>query len=155
MDTKVDVAVQRFAEGFSCSQAVFSAFAPGFSVQDQAALRIASAFGGGVGRRGEVCGAVAGALMALGLGRGHADNAEASKAVTYELVNEFLSRFESAHGALACRTLIGHRIDTPEGLQGARDAGVFKTICPALVADAAAIVASMLAGRPDRDDASQ
>jgi C_GCAxxG_C_C family probable redox protein len=116
---------------------------------------MASAFGGGVGRRGEVCGAVTGALMVLGLAAGHADNTEASKAATYELVDEFLRRFEGAHGALGCRTLIGHRIDTPEGLQSARDAGVFKTICPALVADASAIVASILGGRPNQDDASQ
>jgi C_GCAxxG_C_C family probable redox protein len=155
MGIQVDVAVQRFAEGFSCSQAVFSAFAPGFAVEDQTALRIASAFGGGVARRGEVCGAVTGALMALGLARGHADNTEASKAGTYELVDEFLRRFEATHGSVVCRTLIGRRIDTTDGLQGARDAGVFTTVCPALVADASAIVASMLDGRPDRDVASQ
>jgi C_GCAxxG_C_C family probable redox protein len=155
MNTPADKAGQRFGEGFSCSQAVFSAFAPGLGMTDEAALRIASAFGGGFGRRGEVCGAVTGALMALGLAAGHADNSEAAKAATYELVDEFLRRFEAAHGALACRALIGQRIDTPEGFQAARDAGVFKTTCPALVADASAIVASILDRRPDQDDESQ
>jgi C_GCAxxG_C_C family probable redox protein len=155
MSTHVDRAVQRFAEGFSCSQAVFSTFASGFGVPDETALRVASAFGGGVGRRGEVCGAVTGALMALGLARGHADNGETSKAATYELVDEFVRRFEAAHGAITCRTLIGHSIATPEGLEGARDAGVFKAICPGLVADATAIVASILERRPNRDEVSQ
>jgi C_GCAxxG_C_C family probable redox protein len=155
MPTPQNVASERFAAGFSCSQAVFSAFAPGLSVPDETALRIASAFGGGVGRRGQVCGAVTGALMALGLARGHSDNAEASKAATYEVVGEFVRRFEAAHGSITCRTLLGHAIDTPEGLQGARDAGVFKSVCPVLVADAAAIVAALLEGRPNRDGASQ
>jgi C_GCAxxG_C_C family probable redox protein len=155
MRTKSDVAVVRFADGFSCSQAVLSAFAPGLALPDEVALRIASAFGGGVARRGEVCGAVTGALMALGLAKGHADNTEESKSATYELVSEFLRRFEEKHGAVACRSLIGHAIDTPGGLQGARDAGVFKTICPGLVADASAILESILDGRPKQDDASQ
>jgi C_GCAxxG_C_C family probable redox protein len=155
MRTPSDVAAERFAGSFSCSQAVFSAFAPAFGVGDESALRIASAFGGGIGRRGEVCGAVTGALMALGLARGHADNSESSKSTTYELVDEFLRRFQESHGAIGCRALIGHAIDTQDGLQAARDAGVFKTICPGLVAGAAAIAASLLDGRPDRDAPSQ
>jgi C_GCAxxG_C_C family probable redox protein len=155
MTTQIDFAVQRFADGYSCSQAVFSAFAPRLGVRDDVALKLASAFGGGIGRRGEVCGAVTGALMALGLAAGHADNAEESKTATYAVVDEFLRRFGELHGAVVCRTLIGHSIGTPEGLQGARDAGVFKTVCPDLVADAAAIVASILDRRPERDDASQ
>jgi C_GCAxxG_C_C family probable redox protein len=155
MSTQVDKAVQRFGEGFSCSQAVFSAFAPGLGMRDHVALKVASTFGGGIGRRGEVCGAVTGALMALGLAKGHADNAEESKTATYAVADEFLRRFGELHGAVVCRTLIGHSIDTPDGLQRARDAGVFKTVCPGVVADAAAIVASILDRRPERDDASQ
>ncbi len=155
MGTQTDAAVKRFDEGYSCSQAVFSACAPGFGVDDETALKIASAFGGGIGRRGEVCGAVTGALMALGLAAGHADNAEASKTATYALVDEFLRRFGAAHGTITCRALIGQAIDTPGGLQAARDAGVFRTICPGLVADAASIVATMLDQRPVRDTPSQ
>ena len=156
MTTQTELAVQRFADGYSCSQAVFSAFAPRLGVEDGVALKLASAFGGGIGRRGEVCGAVTGALMALGLAKGHADNAEESKTATYAVVDEFLRRLgELLRRAVVCRTLIGHSIGTPEGLQGARDAGVFKTVCPVLVADAAAIVASMLNRRPERDDASR
>jgi C_GCAxxG_C_C family probable redox protein len=144
MTRQADVAVERFAKGFSCSQAVFSAFSPALGLPADTALRIASAFGGGIGRRGEVCGAVTGALMALGLATGHADNDETSKAATYELVDKFLRRFQAAHKSVTCRTLIGHSMDTSEGLERAREAGVFKTICPHLVADAAEIVASIL-----------
>jgi C_GCAxxG_C_C family probable redox protein len=147
MTTNVEKAVERFSEGFSCSQATFSAFAPGFGVPDETALRIASAFGGGIGRRGHVCGAVTGALMALGLARGHADNTEASKSETYAMVDEFTRRFEAEYGSLICRTLLGHAIDTPEGMQAARDSGAFKTVCPGLVSGAAAIVEALLERR--------
>lgn len=60
-------AVACFKEGFSCSQAVFSTFAPQLGLECELALKVAGLFGGGMGRLGEVCGAVTGALMALGL----------------------------------------------------------------------------------------
>ncbi len=71
-------AIAYFKEGFNCSQAVFAAFAPQSGLEREMALRIAGTFGGGMGRLGEVCGAVTGALMALGLQYGCTDaqNAE-------------------------------------------------------------------------------
>jgi C_GCAxxG_C_C family probable redox protein len=157
MISQLDAAVERFAEGFSCSQAVFSAFSAEFGLPAEVALKIASAFGGGIARKGEVCGAVTGALMALGLARGHADNEESSKAANYDLVDQFLRRFQAAHASITCRELIGHSVDTPEGLQRAREAEVFKTVCPRLVADAAGILASILerTPHPRPDGASQ
>jgi|WetSurMetagenome_2_1015567.scaffolds.fasta_scaffold53053_2 C_GCAxxG_C_C family probable redox protein len=155
MDAAAQRAVDRFAEGFSCSQAVLAAFAPDLGVAEPVALRLASTFGGGVARRGHLCGAVSGGLMALGLACGHADNSDTSKSATCALVGGFIERFEAEHGSLMCRTLTGHALDTPEGLEGAKASGVFKTICPGLVATAARLVADVIAERPKRDDASQ
>jgi C_GCAxxG_C_C family probable redox protein len=143
MPAPSDTAVALFSDGYSCSQAVLAAFARDLGLEHEAALKLASAFGGGIGRRGDVCGAVSGALMALGLALGHSGNDDASKDATVELVRSFLERFEAAHGSVTCRTLIGHS-DSPEGRQKARDAGVFQSICPALVADAARLVSSVL-----------
>ncbi len=140
----VDRSLSLFEQGFTCSQAVLAAFAADLGLEREAALKLASAFGGGIGRRGEVCGAVSGALMALGLALGHSGNDDASKDATVELVRGFLERFEAAHGAVTCRTLIGHSLDSLEGRQRARDAGVFQSVCPALVADAARFVSSVL-----------
>lgn len=144
MSSQSEVAVERFVNGFSCSQAVFATFAAEVGLPVETALKIASPFAGGMGRRGEVCGAVTGALMVLGLARGHADNADLSKATTLALVDDLLSRFHDAHGAIICRDLIGHSMDTPEAHQAAKDAGVFQTICPGLVGSACDIVASIL-----------
>ena len=106
------------------------------------ALKLASPFGGGVARRGELCGAVTGALLALGLARG-ADK-PAGKEEIYRLSQEFMRLFEEKHSSLLCRDLIDCDISTPAGYQSAAEKRVFTTICPGLVRDAAEIVQTLL-----------
>jgi C_GCAxxG_C_C family probable redox protein len=142
MTDPIKTAQDRFAQGFNCSQAVFSAYASQLGIDDEAALKLASPFGGGVAHQGNVCGAVTGALMALGLARGNA--AADKKDEIYRIAEDFLKRFRERHGTLLCRELIGHDISTPDGLQNARDTGAFKSICPGLVKDAAELVAEFL-----------
>lgn len=142
MTDPVQIASEHFDQHYSCSQSVFSAFAPRFGLTDEQALKLASPFGGGVAHQGNVCGAVTGALMALGLARGNA--AVDKKDETYRIADDFLERFRERHGTLLCRELIGHDISTPDGLQNARATGVFKSTCPGLVTDAAELVAGFL-----------
>lgn len=137
-----EAAVNCFSRSFNCSQAVFSAFAPQYGINAATALKLASPFGGGIARRGEVCGAVSGALLTLGLARG-ADT-PAGKEEIYRLSQEFMRRFEEKHGTLLCRDLIGCDISTPAGYQAAAEKKVFTTICPTLVHEAAEIVQSLL-----------
>lgn len=137
-----EAAVECFSRSFNCSQAVFSAFAPQFGMDEKTALKLASPFGGGIARRGNVCGAVSGALLALGLARG-ADT-PAGKDQIYRLSQEFMRRFEEKHGTILCRELIGCDISTPAGNQAAAEKKVFTTICPALVREAAEIVQTLL-----------
>ena len=59
-------AVALFKEGFNCSQAVLAAYGEQFELKQELALRVAGAFGGGMGRMGETCGAVTGAIMVRG-----------------------------------------------------------------------------------------
>jgi C_GCAxxG_C_C family probable redox protein len=144
--SNADLAVAWFEEGFSCSQAVLSAYAPALGLDRETALRIAGAFGGGMGRMGEVCGAVTGALMVIGLkcGQTTVEN-EQAKEKSYELAREFATRFRARNnGCIKCRELLGCEIDTPEGLQLARENGLFTTLCPKFVYDAAKIVEQLL-----------
>ena len=143
--SRVDVAVSRFSEGFSCSQSVLAAFAPELGVDANAALRVSAAFGGGMGRLGHTCGAVTGALMALGLKYGASVADPEAKERAYALTREFIAKFEARQGATACADLLGVNIGTPEGLAAARETNLFKTVCPVLVASAAAIVGQMIA----------
>ncbi len=144
MTTKIDQAAAYFDRSFNCSQSVFAAFAAQAGLDEKTALRLASPFGGGFARQGEVCGAVTGALLALGLARGA--EVPAGKGTIYPLCQEFLHRFQAAHGSLLCRELIGCDIGTPEGYQAATDKGVFKSVCPLLVRDAVEIADSLLEG---------
>lgn len=141
---RIDLARARFSAGFSCSQSVLAAFAPDLGLDAETALRVAAAFGGGMGRTGGTCGAVTGALMALGLkyGATRGDD-KAAKERTYTLAREFIQRFEARNSGVACAELLGVNISTPEGQSAAREANLFKTVCPRLVASAAEILDAM------------
>jgi C_GCAxxG_C_C family probable redox protein len=142
---QAECAVACFKEGFSCSQAVLATFAPQLGLERETALKIAGAFGGGMGRLGEVCGALTGALMALGLRYGcvNARNTDGKEEV-YRLARELANEFRARHGAILCRELLGCDISTPEGRNLAREKGLFANLCPQLVRDAAEIVQQML-----------
>jgi C_GCAxxG_C_C family probable redox protein len=142
MPTPVENAQAVFDQGFNCSQSVFSAFAGQFGLDKQSALKLASPFGGGVARRGETCGAVSGALLALGLARGALT--PAGKEDIYRLSQEFMRRFKEKHATLLCRELIGIDISTPQGWQEARQTGRIATVCPLLVRDAVEIVQALI-----------
>lgn len=143
MNSPIQVAAERFAQGFNCSQAVFCAFASQAGLSEQVALKLASPLGGGIARQGEVCGAVIGALMALGLQRG-SDTPQA-KEETYRITEEFVNRFKERRGTLLCRDLLGYDISTADGLRAARENKVFTALCPHLVEEAATLLAEFLA----------
>jgi len=143
--SKVELAVSCFEEGFACSQALLSTYSPQFGLDRETALKVAGAFGGGMGRMGEICGAVTGALMVIGLKHGItiADD-EQSQEKTYSLVNEFVNRFKSRTGSIVCRELLGCDISTAEGMNTAKEKGLFTTLCPKYVRDAAETLEQIL-----------
>lgn len=142
MNDPTQTALTRFRQGFSCSQSVFSAFAAQFGIAEDLALKIASPFGGGVARQGEVCGAVTGALMVIALK--HGTITPEKKEEIYKISQEFIHRFEEKHGSIICRKLVGYDISISEEFQKAREKKVFEKNCPGLVKDAAEIVKSLI-----------
>jgi C_GCAxxG_C_C family probable redox protein len=139
------IAVALFEEGFTCGQAVLAAYAERHGLGRDTALRVACAFGGGIARTGSTCGAVSGALMAIGLEHGRTNvGDEAARERTYEKSRALLERFRQEHGSAVCRELLGVDIGTPAGRDAATKAGLFKTRCPVLVASAARIVSTLL-----------
>ncbi len=113
MENSSERAVARYDQHFNCAQSVFSAFASQLGMDESLMLKMASPFGGGVARRGQVCGALTGGLMALGLARG-ADT-PAGKEEAYRLGQDFLQRFEAIHKTILCRDLLGYDISTAAG----------------------------------------
>lgn len=137
---KAEEALTRFGQGFSCSQAVLAAYAPELGLDEQAALRIASGFGGGMGCMAQTCGAVTGAFMVLGLKYGPANADREAKEAIYARVRQFAERFKARNGSADCRDLLSCDISTPEGLRHARETGLFKQKCPKFVQDACEIL---------------
>ncbi|MCH4239216.1 MAG: C-GCAxxG-C-C family protein [Oscillospiraceae bacterium] len=101
-------AVALFKQGYNCSQSVFAAFSEELGINQETALKISSSFGGGMGRLREVCGAVSGMFMVLGLKEGYTDPTDGSlKAQHYQKVQELAKKFEQKNGSIVCRELLG------------------------------------------------
>ena len=144
MSTKSQKAVQRFKKGFNCSQAVIGTFCEQFGLDCDKASKVATGFGGGM-RMGGTCGAVTGAFMVLGLKYGNSTAKDKEgKAKTYKQIEEYTKRFKTRNSSVACRQLLGCDISTPEGMKQAKSKGLFSSICPRIVQDAAEILEEML-----------
>ena len=70
MSTKIELAKQYRERGYGCAQTVLATFAQDYGLSEEAALRISTGFGSGMGRMCEVCGALTGAFMVIGLKHG-------------------------------------------------------------------------------------
>lgn len=143
--SKVETALSRLNNGFLCSQAVLAAYGPQLGMEEEIAIKIACAFGGGVARIGGTCGAVNAAFMVLGLKYADSDikNSQ-SKEKTYALVREFVKKFETLNGSILCKDLLNCDIGTSEGLMYARDKKLFSSVCPKFVQDSIEILEHLL-----------
>ncbi len=141
-DMDSDKAFEAFGKGLDCSQVVFSEFAPQLGMDRETAILTAASFGGGMWT-GETCGAVTGALMALGLKYGHTDDGnEEQKAKMMEKGMEFKRKFALRNGSCICRDLLGYKI--PEDMESIMAENKFGTVCNKMVADACEICAEIL-----------
>jgi C_GCAxxG_C_C family probable redox protein len=143
--TKSDEALASFMSRFTCSSAVFSTFSDELGLDPDTAKKIACGFGAGVSKTGNICGAVSGALMVIGLKYGKTEaNDEAATEKTRALVRKFIHEFAEKNGSVNCTELLGYDMSTPEGFAAARDSGLFMTKCPILVRDSADLLEKML-----------
>jgi C_GCAxxG_C_C family probable redox protein len=145
MSERSEKAVACF-EDFNCAQSVIATCGPELGLDRESALRVAGGFGGGMGRLGEVCGAVTGAFMVIGLRHGKSnpkDDESETKEKAYARVHEFGNRFRACNGSILCRELLGCDIGTEEGIAQAREMGLFDDICPKAVRDAVEILEQM------------
>ena len=143
MDIKKE-AQKYFEDHCNCAQSVFAPFANRYGLALDIALKIAMPFGGGMGHAGQVCGAVSGGLMAIGLARGISTYDLEKKYACYDLAQEFQVRFRELYGEITCPGLLGYDIGDPEELEKVRELDLFHTKCPKFVGDAAMIVEELL-----------
>jgi C_GCAxxG_C_C family probable redox protein len=135
-------AISYFNNSFNCSQSVLAAFAPGLGISEDDSLKIACAFGAGMGRRQLICGAVTGGLMALGLQHGKAfHDDESKKQQTYALTREFCDEFVKKNGSLNCRELLlGLDMNDPDENGKIKELGLHDSHCTRFVKDAVEII---------------
>ena len=93
--THKEKAMKIFYEKFNCSQAVLGAYAEEYGLTVDQAMKVAACFSGGV-RKGEVCGAVSGAIMVIGLKYGEGTD---YKAIAYPKAAEFMDRFKEKNAS--------------------------------------------------------
>ena len=103
-----------FKAGYNCCQAVAMTFADVIGLPEDEIARLASGFGGGMGRMHEVCGTVSAMTMVSGaLIPANDVNDKSAKTANYALVQEMAGEFKDRNGSIICRELLG--LSKPEG----------------------------------------
>lgn len=142
------IAAEMFMRGYNCSQAVAVAFCDVTGLEPDFAARMASSFGGGMGRMREVCGAVSGMLMVAGLLYGYeTPGDDASKKAHYARVQYLSGQFREQVGSIVCREILKNPSSDPNPTP--RTADFYKTRpCARLVALAGQILDAYIAEHP-------
>lgn len=138
-----NIAKEYFQEGYNCAQAVFLALTDAHSLEKQQAARLTNCFGGGLAQTGGLCGAVAGACMAVSAKHGRdepsrTEEAMAQQKKNYQLVQELLAHFQKEFGARDCPALL------KKGLAASGEQKNPKCLCPAYVQRAAELAGEAL-----------
>ncbi len=143
--SNVEKAVASFKKGLNCSQAIVATYGSPLGLERKSALKVAAAFGGGMGHTGKTCGAITGAMMVIGL---HCSkdgcSAAQAKRRSYALASKLMKIFESRHVYTNCKDLIGQDLSTDEGMRVAREKDLFDTLCAVFVQSAAEILEELL-----------
>ncbi len=146
MKTKTEAAVEKFLAGYNCAQSVLYAYGPELGLDGETALKVATGLGAGMGRRGEVCGALTGGILVLGLkyGRGGQQDRSATEQ-TYQKTRELMERFEKRHGSCFCRVLLeGCDLRTAEGQRFFKEQDLLHKTCAGCVQSVVEDLAEMI-----------
>lgn len=120
----------------NCAQTIFATYGPYLAKEKldfEYCMKITSAFGGGVNLTGNVCGAITGALMSLGLI--FDGNLQELTKISSQLIEEF----EKINGSIICRELIGQDSNDVENLKQTDQEDIFKK-CKKYVFDTACLL---------------
>ena len=101
-----EYAAKLFYEGYNCAQAVAVAFCDKTGLTPEYSAKMASSFGGGMGRMREVCGAVSGMLLVLGLLYGYDTPNDTAKMAQYKTIQDLAGKFREQVGSIVCREIL-------------------------------------------------
>lgn len=146
-DETVRLAAAYAEQGFLCSESVLLALCKSQNVKSDLVPQIATGFGAGIGRSGEVCGALAGGVMGLGLrfGRSIVDDTQDERR-PYWFALELLIQFKSHFGHVRCRELLGLDLSCAEDIRKYREQGLWDTRCREFIVTTTGLAHDLLAG---------
>ncbi len=122
-----ELAMAYFKEGYNCSQSVFMAFCDEYDIDFEMAVKISSSFGGGMGRLREVCGAVSGMFMVVGMIYGYTDpRNHIAKTEHYKRIQYLAKEFEKETHSIICRELLGLKEGKDSPIPELRSAEYYK-----------------------------
>lgn len=126
---------QIYDSGFNCAESVLKACQEFFQLPGAEVIpKVASGLGGGMGRKGSVCGALTGGILALGLAMGRTDPKDtAARDRIYARARELYERFEREFGTVLCANLTQCDLGTPQGQQKFKELGLHKNLCSKFV----------------------
>jgi C_GCAxxG_C_C family probable redox protein len=148
-----DKAEENSVNGYNCAESVLLAFLSDWEKYFRSGITsaAATAFGGGMGRSGHICGAISGGLIAIGLAVGRTDaKDEGGRQEAYEASRELLQSFRKQWGALTCRELTQCDLSTPEGYEKYRQLKLNETKCSKIVRETTKATA-IIVGRIKKD----
>ena len=136
--------LEQFSQGFDCSQVVLGACADKIGLDPETAKKVAACFGGGMWYCHE-CGAVTGALMAIGAKYVHSQPGDQqAKNQALAKMNAFREAFSARQGSCVCREILGYDLSDPEQMAKIQAEELLTTRCPKVVRDALEILEEIL-----------
>ena len=143
---RLEIAIAQFLDGFNCAQSVFYSFCDDLQFDKDTALKLSCGFGAGMARKEEVCGAISGGIMVIGIKYGRGENQDrVLTEQTYQKTRELLERFVEKHDTYICRTLLaGCELTTVEGQQEFKDKDLLNKVCRQCVGSVVEIVEEII-----------
>lgn len=133
------------SKGFNCAQSVLCSLSDITGLDEKTSLAIAGGFGGGM-RAAEVCGAVSGAIMAIGLMYPFTNGEDAAaKDAIAALTREFHKRFREKNNTIICRGLLGYDMEKPDEMAKLKELGLISKVCPPFMDSAEQIAREIIA----------
>ncbi|MBI1769436.1 MAG: C_GCAxxG_C_C family protein [Ignavibacteriales bacterium] len=130
---------------YNCAQSLILPFLEQYGVREEDGIKIASAFGSGMGRMQETCGAVTGAFMVLGLEYGFVHPKDQRQRQTLLVkTSEFVAKFKNEYGTIKCRDLLMCDLNTEEGQKKHKEENQRELVCKKCIKYSAKILEEMI-----------
>ncbi len=148
--TSKQKAADFFNRGYNCSQSVLATYCERYGLDIKTATRLSLPLGSGM-NYGEVCGAVAGALLVIGLEYSGDITDNESNGICYEKGKEYLERYKIKMGSYMCKDILGYDFSIQEDRNYILESKLYENICPTAIEKAIELLEEMIITTHDKE----